>query len=48
MSQSPENRGAASDKKWSGEVMRNSNALDLEEGVFTKSDPRDIALSLKR
>jgi len=28
--------------------MRKSNALDLEEGVFTKADPREIALSLKR
>lgn len=35
-------------KKWSGEVTRNSNALDLEKGVFTKDDPHQIALSLKR
>jgi hypothetical protein len=32
---------------WSGEVTRNSNALDLEEGVFTWHDPYRIALSLK-
>lgn len=38
----------AADKKWSGEVTRNSNALDLEEGIFTKRSPREIALSLKR
>jgi hypothetical protein len=28
--------------------MQTSNALDLEPGVFTKSSPRAIALSLKR
>jgi Protein of unknown function (DUF3175) len=33
---------------WSGEVARHSNALDLEPGVFTHSDPRKVALSLKR
>jgi hypothetical protein len=34
--------------KWSGLVTRESNALDLEEGVFTWKDPRRIAASLKR
>jgi hypothetical protein len=29
-------------------VTRESNALDLEEGVFTKDDPKDVAASLKR
>jgi hypothetical protein len=38
----------AKPKRWSGEVTRNSNALDLERGVFTKEDPHQIALSLKR
>jgi putative cell wall-binding protein len=33
---------------WSGEVTRNSNALDLEAGVFKQRNPRRIALSLKR
>jgi len=33
---------------WSQEVTRTSNALDLEEGVFTLEDPREIAQSLKR
>jgi hypothetical protein len=28
--------------------MQTSDALDLEPGVFTKSSPRAIALSLKR
>jgi hypothetical protein len=29
-------------------VTRESNALDLEQGVFTLEDPRAIARSLKR
>ena len=33
---------------WSGRVTKESNALDLEQGVFTLSTPRKIALSLKR
>ena len=32
---------------WSGKVTRESDALDLEEGVFTWSDPKKIARSLK-
>jgi hypothetical protein len=39
---------AGRDDKWSGRVTRESDALDLEEGVFTWKDPRRIALSLKR
>jgi Protein of unknown function (DUF3175) len=35
-------------QRWSGEVTRHSNALDLESNVFKKSNPRRIALSLKR
>jgi uncharacterized protein DUF3175 len=34
--------------KWSGEVTRTSDALDLEKGVFTWKDPEKIARSLKR
>lgn len=37
-----------SKKYWSGEVTKHSIALDLEEGVFTFSDPKKIAESLKR
>jgi tRNA(His) 5'-end guanylyltransferase len=33
--------------KWSQKVTRDSNALDLEPNVFTREDPRSIALSLK-
>lgn len=32
---------------WSARVTRESNALDLEPGVFTWDDPVRIALSLK-
>lgn len=35
-------------KKWSAEVTKHSNALDLEKGVFTWDDPRKIARSLKK
>ena len=35
-------------KRWSKHVTEKSNALDLEEGVFSKDDPRSIARSLKR
>ena len=34
--------------RWSQRVTRESNALDLEAGVFTLRDPREIALSLRR
>ena len=34
--------------KWSQEVTEHSDALDLDEGVFTKDDPKEIARSLKR
>ena len=34
-------------KLWSADVTKHSNALDLERGVFTWSDPRRIARSLK-
>lgn len=33
---------------WSGKVTRESNALDLQKGVFDLSDPKKIAASLKR
>jgi hypothetical protein len=33
--------------RWSGKVTRESNALDLEEGVFTWPDPVRIARSLR-
>lgn len=38
----------SSSSNWSSKVTSESNALDLEEGVFTWKDPRKIALSLKK
>lgn len=35
-------------RRWSQRVTRESNALTLEKGVFTKRTPRAIARSLKR
>lgn len=35
-------------RKWSQDVTEHSDALDLESDVFTRNDPREIALSLKR
>lgn len=34
-------------KLWSAKVTRDSNAMDLENGVFKSKDPRKIARSLK-
>jgi hypothetical protein len=34
--------------RWSAEVTKHSNALDLEPGVFESKDPKHIALSLKK
>ena len=45
MAASSESSGGA---RWSGRVTEESNALDLEEGVFTWADPKKIALSLKQ
>lgn len=38
----------ATSKRWSRDVTEKSNALDLEDNVFTKNSPRAIAASLKR
>ena len=38
----------AKGRRWSGEVTRRSNALDLEANVFKQRSPHGIALSLKR
>jgi hypothetical protein len=35
-------------RKWSQNVTEHSDALDLDEGVFTLKDPKEIAKSLKR
>jgi hypothetical protein len=41
------NMDPSSPKNWSARVTRESDALDLEEGVFTWHDPKRIAQSLK-
>jgi hypothetical protein len=38
----------AKTKRWSQDVTQHSNALDLEQGVFTLHHPKEIAASLKR
>jgi Protein of unknown function (DUF3175) len=40
-------RAPRSDKYWSAEVTRSSDALDLQDRVFTWRDPKRIARSLK-
>jgi len=37
----------SSANRWSARVMQTSDALDLKQGIFTQSDPRAIARSLK-
>jgi len=41
-------RTATRDRPWSARVTRESDALDLQHGVFTRRNPREIAASLKR
>jgi len=41
-------RTATRAKRWSQRVTRQSNALDLQSGVFAQDDPRKIARSLAR
>jgi hypothetical protein len=51
-SRQPTTRGSARRRKgtryWSGQVTRESDALDLQGGVFNLKDPKRIAASLKR
>jgi hypothetical protein len=37
----------AANRRWSQHVTETSNAMDLDAGVFTWSDPKRIAASLK-
>ncbi len=41
-------RSASRGRRWSARVTRESDALDLDRGVFTGRDPKKIAASLKR
>lgn len=45
---SPGQRRKASPRKWSARVTRESDALDLDKGVFKLRSPKTIAASLKR
>lgn len=47
MANSPQAAPSQPPQRWSQRVGETSNALDLEPGVFTWSDPRAIAESLK-
>jgi hypothetical protein len=42
-----QNSTKSSKERWSAKVTRESHALDLEEGVFTRKNPKEIAHSLK-
>ncbi|SFR47087.1 Protein of unknown function [Marinobacter daqiaonensis] len=48
MSDKPKSGSSDDNNQWSQEVTEKSDSLDLEEGVFTLEDPREIAKSLKR
>lgn len=41
-------RRPSKSRRWSAQVTQHSNALDLQPKVFRRSNPRRIALSLKR
>jgi Protein of unknown function (DUF3175) len=40
--------GSAQGTRWSAQVLKTSNALDLDKGIFTQRSARSIAASLKR
>ena len=35
-------------RRWSAEVTKHSDALDIKEGTFESRDPKEIAEALKR
>jgi hypothetical protein len=45
---SPRQARPAKPRRWSQRVTEQSDALDLDRGVFSFLDPRQIALSLRR
>jgi uncharacterized protein DUF3175 len=47
MDKTPKKSLNARKRRWSAEVTKHSNALDLEHDVFRLKDPRKIARSLK-
>jgi Protein of unknown function (DUF3175) len=44
----PKKGTSSKGRRWSAEVTKRSDALDLERDVFKEKDPHRIALSLKR
>jgi hypothetical protein len=47
MNKTPKKSSNARKRRWSAEVTKHSDALDLEHDVFRSQDPRKIARSLK-
>jgi Protein of unknown function (DUF3175) len=45
---SSKGRDDSKNRRWSDRVTKQSNALDLESKIFKSTNPRRIALSLKR
>jgi hypothetical protein len=45
---SPKKGTSSKRRRWSAQVTKHSDALDLESDVFKGKDPHRIALSLKR
>src|SRR5712691_2565782 len=45
---STKTKKSSKSRRWSARVTRRSNALDLQPKVFKSTNPRRIALSLKR
>jgi hypothetical protein len=44
----PKRAPRKSARRWSARVTRDSDALDIESGVFSLNDPKRIAASLRR
>jgi uncharacterized protein DUF3175 len=47
MSKTPKKSSKAHERRWSAEVTKQSDALDLEHDIFRSRDPCKIARSLK-
>jgi hypothetical protein len=48
MKRSRSRKARSPSRRWSAAVTRDSNALDLDSGIFRQRSPRAIAASLKR
>jgi hypothetical protein len=47
MNKTPKKSSKPRNRRWSAQVTKHSNALNLEHDVFRSKDPRKIARSLK-